>query len=390
VRWVGGWIGWKGRRRRAAELLGRVGAEISPEAPASALSMPQQQLVEIARALGANARVLIMDEPTASLSEREAQNLFRVIAQLRTEGRAILYITHRLDELPALADCVTVLRDGETVATRPMPEVNRQELIRLMVGRELRAVPPKQRALPGDSVLELRQVGCRAVGVDDVTLDLCAGEILGLAGLVGAGRTGLARILFGLAPASSGTLRIRGSTVHIRSPRDAMHMGLAYLPEDRLRHGVIGEMPVSANLTLAALRRLTRFGFLDARRERELAARFVQQLEIKAPSLSAPVATLSGGNQQKVALGRWLATRPSVLILDEPTQGIDVGAKAEIHAIIAELAAQGAAVLMISSELPEILALSDRIAVMRAGRIAGILERTDATQAAILDLALHG
>jgi len=383
-------VDWKGRRRLAAELLGRVGAEIAPEAPASGLSMPQQQLVEIARALGAHARVLIMDEPTASLSEREAQNLFRVIAQLRRDGRAILYITHRLDELPSLADRVTVLRDGETVATRPMPDVNRQELIRLMVGRELGAVAPKHRALPGDTVLALRDLGCRDAGVGGVTLELRGGEILGLAGLVGAGRTGLARILFGLEPADSGMLRIRGTKVHIRSPRDAMDLGLAYLPEDRRRHGVIAEMPVSANLTLAALRSLARFGFLDARRERELAARFVQQLEIKAPSLAAPVATLSGGNQQKVALGRWLATRPSVLILDEPTQGIDVGAKTEIHALIAQLAAEGVAVLMISSELPEILALSDRIAVMRGGRIVGILDRSEASQSAILELALHG
>jgi rhamnose transport system ATP-binding protein len=382
-------IDWKRRGREAAELLSRVGARIDPEASAAELTMPEQQLVEIARALSASARVLVMDEPTASLSEGEAQNLFRVILELRAQGAGIIYISHRLDELPALADRVTVLRDGETVATRALAAVDRADLIRLMVGREVSAIFPKKTVAQGDTVLELGHVAGRAAGVRDVTFTLRAGEILGLAGLVGAGRTELARTLFGLTPADDGTILVRGKPVRIDSPRRAVELGIAYVPEDRRRHGVIPEMAVGANITLAALSHLARYGFLDFGLEREIAARYVAQLAIKTSSLSAPVSTLSGGNQQKVALGRWLATRPSVLILDEPTQGIDVGAKAEIHGLMGELAAQGLAIIMISSELPEILGMSDRIAVMRGGTVAAILDRAEATQARILALALH-
>jgi len=384
-------VRWGGRAARARELLGRIGAAIDPEAPVSSLTMPQQQMVEIAKALGADAKVLIMDEPTASLPEHEVQNLFRVVRGLRQQGAGIVYISHRLDELYELADRVTVLRDGNSVATRPMREVDRPELIRLMVGREITAVFPKREVALGDVLLELRGLGCRDSGVRGVSLQVRAGEILGLAGLVGAGRTELARVLFGLTPADQGEILLAGKRVSVRSPAQAVDLGIAYVPEDRRRHGVILEMPVAANATLAVLRRLTRSGFLDFAREREIAESYVAALAVKTPSIDAPVGNLSGGNQQKVALARWLATEPRVVILDEPTQGIDVGAKSEIHKLMGDLAARGMAVLMISSELPEVLGMSDRIAVLHQGALAGILDRKEATQEKVLALALgHG
>ncbi|MBX3278092.1 MAG: sugar ABC transporter ATP-binding protein [Acidobacteria bacterium] len=376
------------RRRRAGQLLERIGARFSPDAIASDLTMPEQQLLEIARAIGADARLLIMDEPTASLTEADVENLFRVIGELRDGGAGVIYISHRLEELPVIADRVTVLRDGRTIATRAMPEIDRRELIRLMVGRELSAVFPKREIEPGVTALELRGAGCTTSGVSDVTLELRAGEILGLAGLVGAGRTELARMIFGLTPADEGEIRVHGEGVRIESPADAIRLGIAYVPEDRRRHGVIAELPVRANTTLAALDEFSRYGFLDLGRERDTAAEYVARLGIKTASVDAEAATLSGGNQQKVALGRWLATKPAVLILDEPTQGIDIGAKAEIHRLMGDLAAEGMAILMISSEMPEILGMSDRIAVMRGGRIVGLFDRAEATPERVLELAL--
>lgn len=381
-------INWRERSRRAAELLAEVGAEIDPETTASELSMPQQQLVEIARALGADAKVLIMDEPTASLSEEDTQNLFNVIRKLRGRGVGIIYISHRLSELPLIADRVTVLRDGCTIDRRLMSEVNHQELIHLMVGRELSAVFPKQVVEPGEVVLELRRLGCSTTGIKEITLSVRAGEIIGLAGLIGAGRTELARALFGLTPANLGEILLREKSVNINSPAQAIEQGIAYLPEDRRRHGVILDMPISSNITLASLAEFSNFGRMNFSREKNVAADYTQRLGIKTRAIFSEVATLSGGNQQKVALSRWLVTNPSVLILDEPTQGIDVGAKSEIHALMSNLAAQGVAILMISSELPEILGMSDRIAVMRGGTIVGILDRPEATQQRILALAL--
>ncbi|HEX8142428.1 MAG TPA: sugar ABC transporter ATP-binding protein [Pyrinomonadaceae bacterium] len=383
-----GRVDWKERRRRAAELLAQVGARIDTDIAAGDLTMPQQQLVEIARALGAEAKVLILDEPTASLSEEDTQNLFIVIRQLREQGVGMIYISHRLEELPVIADRVTVLRDGRTIDTRQMSEVNRQLLIQLMVGRELSAVFPKKEVALGDVVLELRQVGCSESGIKDINLSVRAGEIVGLAGLVGAGRTELARTIFGLTPVDSGEIILRNEAVRPDSPAQAIRRGIAYLPEDRRRHGVILEMQIGSNITLASLDHLSRYGVLNFKREKEVAAEYTRRLGVKTPAIFVPVSTLSGGNQQKVALSRWLMTNPSVLILDEPTQGIDVGAKSEIHALMTELAAQGVAILMISSELPEILGMSDRIAVMHGGTIVGILDRKDATQQKILALAL--
>ena len=268
-----------------------------------------------------------------------------------------------------------MLRDGETVATRDARDVDRAELIRLMVGRELAAVFPKRAVPLGDVALEARHVSHRPTGVRDVSFSVRRGEILGLAGLVGSGRTQVAEVLFGLSPADAGEIIVRGPPVRITSPRQAIGLGIAYVPEDRRQHGVVLEMSVAANTSLASLERFSRRGLIDAAAERAAAARYVTELRIKTPSVSVEVGSLSGGNQQKVALARWLSTSPAVLILDEPTQGVDVGAKAEIHALMQDLAERGLAIIMISSELPEILGMSDRIAVMRAGTVRGVLTR---------------
>ena len=383
-------VDWRARRERAATLLARVGATIDPDAEVRTLTMPQQQLVEIAAALGADARVLILDEPTASLGEADAQNLFRVIAELKAAGVGIVYISHRLDEVVRIADRVTVLRDGAYVTTRDAAGITPAEMVRLMVGRPLDAVFHKDVVPIGDVVLETKNLSCQAGGVRDVSLTVRAGEILGLAGLVGAGRTELARVLFGLTPADGGEVRLSGRAVTITRPSDAIAAGIAYLPEDRRRHGVILDLPVSENTTLAVLNRVSRGMLIDFSKEDELAEAFVRRLGTKTPSVHGAVGNLSGGNQQKVALARWLATEPKVIILDEPTQGVDVGAKAEIHKLIGELAGRGLAVILISSELPEVLGVADRVGVMRGGRLVATLDRAEATQENVMGLALAG
>jgi rhamnose transport system ATP-binding protein len=381
-------IDWASRRELARDLLRRVSASIDPGRLVETLSMPEQQLVEIAKAIGADAKILIMDEPTAALTDREVDSLFAVIRQLRADGAGIIYISHRLEEVFAVADRITVLRDGETVATSSTDAVSRPDLIRMMVGRDLTAVFPKRAVPLGDTALEVRGVSNDAAGVRDVSFAVRRGEIFGIAGLVGSGRTQLAETLFGLTPASAGEIRVGGHPARIASPRDAIDAGIAYVPEDRRRHGVVLEMPVAVNTSLASLDRLSRHGLLDRDAERRSAQDYVDRLRIKTSSIHADAGTLSGGNQQKVALARWLATNPSVLILDEPTQGVDVGSKAEIHALMQSLAEQGLAVVMISSELPEILSMSDRIGIMREGTIRTVLARDEATQARVLALAL--
>ena len=385
-------VDWKKRRQRAGELLRRIGADISPDAEIRSLSMPEQQLVEIACALGAGARIVIMDEPTASLTEKETQLLFTVVRDLRVSGVGVIYISHRLEEIFQLADRVTVLRDGESVGTRIVNSSNRctvasesdstiqrgndlteSELIKLMVGREISQIFPPAEGAPGEIVLSLKNLGCAAGGVKNISLDVRAGEILGLAGLVGAGRTELARTIFGITPADAGEIYLRGDKIEIHSPQEAVAHGIAYVPEDRRRHGVILEMPIAQNMTMAIHRRIFPGTWLRFGAERACALDFIRQLDVRAYGPEAPGHSLSGGNQQKVSLARWLATKPKVLILDEPTQGVDVGAKSEIHKIIRRLAKDGLAVLMISSDLPEILGMSDRIAVMRGGTIAAML-----------------
>ncbi len=383
-----GVVDWKERRRIARELLDRVGAKIDTETTAGELSMPQQQLVEIARALGLNAKILIFDEPTASLSEEDTQNLFRVIRELRAQGVGMIYISHRLEELPVIADRVTVLRDGLTIETREMADVSSEQLIRLMVGRELSAVFPKRAVELGESIFELKNFGSRSAGIRNINLSVRAGEIVGVAGLIGAGRTELAKTIFGLETPDEGEILLRGKPIRIGHPSEAIEYGIAYLPEDRRKHGVVLDFPISANITLASLKKLSSLLGMDFGKEKQIAADYTRRLGVKTPAIYNAVSTLSGGNQQKVALSRWLMTQPSVLILDEPTQGIDVGAKAEIHELMVELAGQGVAILMISSELPEIIGMSDRIAVMNGGTIAKIFDREDATQDNILAVAL--
>jgi rhamnose transport system ATP-binding protein len=386
----GGWrrVGWSAWRTRAREVLTRLGTTIDPDRPVGTLTMPEQQEVEIAKALATDATIVIMDEPTASLSGREVERLLAIVDRLRAEGKAVVYISHRLDEVFAVADRITVLRDGEAVGTCDAADVDRAALIRLMVGRDLAAVYPRRSGHPGPIALEVRGLSSAESGLRDISLDLRRGEIVGLAGLVGAGRTELAETLFGLRRADAGSIQIDGVAAAIRHPDDAMARGIAYVPEDRRQHGVVLAMSVAANTTLASLRRVAAHGVIDAGAERAAAERVVSDLGVKTASIEAPVASLSGGNQQKVALARWLATEPSILILDEPTQGVDVGAKAEIHALINRLADRGVAVLVISSELPEVLALSDRIAVLRDGTIAGVLSRADATADRVMELAL--
>jgi len=390
-------IRWRARHTRAAELLKRVGADINPSLEVRQLSMPEQQLVEIARAIGTGARILILDEPTASLTRKEVELLYAVIRDLRSRGVGMIYISHRLEEIFAIADRVTVLRDGESVGTNQIDSINEAQLIRMMVGREVSTIYPsrepssplpirwgegqgegqaslRQPASPDPSIaISVRNLGCRASNITNVSFALRSGEILGLAGLVGAGRTELARILFGITPAEVGEILVNGKSVQIRTPRDAVEQGIAYVPEDRRRHGVILEMPVAANITMSIHPKIFPGTWLRFDAERSLSENFVRDLAVKTSTVDAPAATLSGGNQQKVALARWLAANPKILILDEPTQGVDVGAKSEIHKLIRRLAAQGMAVLMISSDLPEILGMSDRIAVMRGGAIVAML-----------------
>jgi rhamnose transport system ATP-binding protein len=369
-------IDWTARAARARDLLARAASDIRPERLVETLSMPEQQIVEIAKAIGADAKILILDEPTASLTQPEVESLFRVIGKLRSEGVGIIYISHRLEEIATIAGRVTVLRDGHSIASRPLAEVDRAELIRLMVGREVSAIFPKRDVPIGDVVLQGGGIAVRK------------GEILGIAGLVGSGRTELAEMLFGIRPDPLAEILLHGQPVRIGSPDDAIRLGIGYVPEDRRRHGVVLEMPIAANACLASLDAVSRRGMIDPELERDLARNYVKRLQIKTPSLYAETGTLSGGNQQKVALARWLAIRPAVLILDEPTQGVDVGSKSEIHRIMVDLAESGVAIIMISSELPEILGMSDRIAVMHAGIVVAMLDRASATQQHILSYAL--
>jgi rhamnose transport system ATP-binding protein len=366
-------IDWTARRNRATELLRRVGASLAPDAEVRTLSMPEQQLVEIACAVGSGARIVVMDEPTASLTQREQQQLFAVVRELRAGGVGVIYISHRLEEIFALADRVTVLRDGSSVGTYAVNTLDEATMIKLMVGREVAQLYPPSESSPGETVLTVRNLGCAASGVRDVSFEVKQGEIFGISGLVGAGRTELARVIFGQTPADSGEIILNGKPVKVNSPGDAIALGIAYVPEDRRRHGVILEMPIEQNITMAIHRRLFPSTWLRSGSERKLALNFIQDLAVKCSGPDAPGGSLSGGNQQKVSLARWLATKPKLLILDEPTQGVDVGAKSEIHKIIRRLAREGLAVIMISSDLPEILGMSDRIGVMRGGTLTTML-----------------
>jgi rhamnose transport system ATP-binding protein len=375
-----GGVHWGEMRRRAREILDSLQiTDLDVDAKVGGLTVGKRQRVEIAKALSLNARILIMDEPTAALTEADVQRLFAIVKLLRERGVGIIYISHRLEEVFVLSDRVTVLRDGHYVDTKPTSEVSSDELIRMMVGRTLDNLFPKLPAEIGAPVLEVHNLWRRPV-CRGVSLTLRAGEIVGMAGLVGSGRSEFAQTVFGFTPAHSGDILLNGKRVSIRNPGEAMKYGIAYVPEDRGTQGLIRQMRLRENVSLAILRSLNNTGFVPRGEEKTLATDSIAQLSIRAYSPEQVVNKLSGGNQQKVVVAKWLATKPKVLIMDEPTRGVDVGAKAEIHRLISELAQTGLAILMISSELPEVLGMSDRVVVMREGRIVAEFDRSAATQ----------
>ncbi len=376
---AGRWgVNWKQMYQEAGALLKLLGLSLDPRTKARELSVAQQQLVEIARALSINAKVLIMDEPTSSLTQGEVDELFTIVRQLRATGTAIVFISHRLEELFSLADRVTILRDGSFIDTRPMADVTTEELIRMMVGRSLDQLFPKQTVPVGKVVLEVEHLGVEG-SFSDLSFELRQGEIVGMAGLIGAGRTNLARALFGTEPATTGTIKLDGKVVTIKNPQTALALGIGYVPEDRKEHGLVLAMSIAENVTLPVLAKFATLGWLNVKGERQTASEASRQLEVKMTGVAQKAGQLSGGNQQKVVLAKWLGTKPRVLILDEPTRGIDVGTKAAVHHLMSSLAAEGMAILMISSELPEVLGMSDRILVMRGGRLTGHFSRAEAT-----------
>jgi rhamnose transport system ATP-binding protein len=376
-------INWRKLYKEADQLLTSLGVHLDLKQKARSLSIAQQQMVEIARAFSIDARILIMDEPTSSLTLNEVADLFRLVHRLREQGTAIIFISHRLEELFEIADRVTVLRDGYYVDTRPMDQVTRDDLIRLMVGRTITNLFPKQDVKAGEVMLKVEHL-TRAGAFEDVSFELHRGEILGMAGLIGAGRTDVARAIFGVEPSTSGSIQIEGQEIQIHSPQQAIDLGLAYVPEDRQTHGLIPPMNLIANLSLPTLNHYVRRGWLQAKAEQSAAFEVARQMEVRANNIWQKARELSGGNQQKIVLGKWLSTKPRILILDEPTRGIDVGTKAAVHELMSQLASEGIAILMISSELPEVLGMSDRILVMREGHMTATLSRAEATQEKIL------
>ncbi|MBL0885536.1 sugar ABC transporter ATP-binding protein [Myceligenerans indicum] len=381
-----GRIDRRAMREEACALFDRLGVRIDPDRPTDGLSIADQQIIEIAKAISLDARVLIMDEPTAALSGVEVDRLFAVARALRDEGRALVFISHRFDEIFDLCDTVTVMRDGAYVDTLPVADTTVDGLVRMMVGRDVAELFPKLPAEIGDDVLVVD--GLSQPGVfHDVSFTVRAGEIVGLAGLVGAGRSEVARAVFGVDPYASGSVRVDGEPLPPGSPRAAIGRGLALVPEDRRKQGLVLDQTVARNVTLAIRERLSRWGLVWDGLENAAARTWASRLEVKTAALDAETGTLSGGNQQKVVLGKWLASDPKVLIVDEPTRGIDVGTKAEVHRLLSRLAQQGVAVLMISSELPEVLGMADRVLVMREGRLTGELDRADATPEAVMHAA---
>jgi rhamnose transport system ATP-binding protein len=370
-------------RRRTRELFAQLGVQLDPDRPARGLSIADQQLVEIAKALSFDARVLVMDEPTAALSGVEVERLFAVVRSLRESGAAILFISHRFDEVFALCDRITVMRDGRWVSTDPVGQLTVGQVVRRMVGREVSALYPKQDTQVGDVVLSVR--GLTRAGVfDAVSFDVRGGEIVALAGLVGAGRSEVVRAVFGVDRYDTGEILVGGRRLPRGRPAAAMAAGVALVPEDRRQQGLVMELPIERNVTLTRRWSLSRLGLLGPRAEREDAHRWTRLLQVKVGRLSDPVSTLSGGNQQKVVLAKWLSTGPKVLIVDEPTRGIDVGTKAEVHRLMSQLAGEGVAVLMVSSELPEVLGMADRVLVMHEGRLVEEIARERADEESVM------
>jgi rhamnose transport system ATP-binding protein len=374
--------------REAREVLARLDVRLDVGEPARGLTLAEQQTVEIAKAISLDVRVLIMDEPTASLSAHEVQRLFRIVHTLRQQGVAILFISHRMEEVFEIADRITILRDGRWISTTPRAELTPATAISRMVGREVRELFRRERRQPGPLRLSVRGLH-REGAFQDVSFDLRAGEVLGFAGLVGARRTDVGLALFGIAPADGGEITLDGTPVTVTNPRDAMALGIAYSTEDRRQLGLVMPLSIAANVSLPSLPRfLSPAGMVRRAEERATAEAFRQRLSIRAASVDTPAASLSGGNQQKVVISKWLETNPKVMILDEPTRGIDVGAKVEVHQLIDDLAARGMAIILISSDLPEVLAMSDRILVMREGRQMAIFDHHEASQERVLSAAM--
>jgi ribose transport system ATP-binding protein len=383
------WLIAEGRMNEmAAPLLGQLGAEFSADTPLARLSLAERQLVEIAKALSLNARLIIMDEPTSSLTVSETERLLNTIRRLRTKGVGIIFISHRLTEVEEIADRVVVLRDGKRVAELHRDEIRPDRMIRHMIGRELKTLYRPPREKPGAPVLEVKALRTRHWPTQEVDLTIRRGEIVGLAGLVGSGRTELACTLFGLDKPLSGAIAINGRAVAIPSPRDAIRHGIYLVPEDRKRCGLVLEFPIADNITLANMKLFSRFGLADRQAERAAAERQKTALQIRTPDVDTEVRSLSGGNQQKVVLAKWLSMAPRLLIFDEPTRGIDVGAKSEIYQLMRNLSDEGVGILMISSDMEEVIGVSDRVAVMHEGRIAGELARDQVSEPAIMALAV--
>ena len=373
-------------RRRAEAMLAETGTELDVTREFGKLAIGQRQMVQIAAAVGGGARIIVFDEPTSSLSQAEAERLFALIERLKARGVTCIYVSHRMPEIFRLCDAVTILRDGRHVATRPTASLTESDLVQMMIGRPLAEYFGRHAETgPGDELLRVE--GLTVPGkFEDVSFSLRAGEIVGLAGLMGAGRSEVASALFGLDRPTRGRIVLRGKPVQVQSPAHAISLGIGFVPEDRKRQGLVLSASGLHNTSLPILDRLSRFRWILRGREREVAGDYFKRLRVRTPSLDASVAGLSGGNQQKIVLAKWLAASSHILILDEPTRGVDVGAKAEIHALIGELASRGTAILVISSELPEVISLSDRIIVLRNGRIAGELARRDATEDSVLRL----
>jgi rhamnose transport system ATP-binding protein len=367
-------------------ILDRLGVRLDAERPVRGLSIADQQIVEIAKALSFDARVLIMDEPTAALSGPEVERLFGVVRTLRDRGATVLFISHRLEEVFALCETVTVMRDGEVVHDAATADMSADEVVRRMVGRELSALFPKEAATIGQTMLRVHRLTREGV-FTDVSFEVRAGEIVALAGLVGAGRSEVARAIFGIDRADAGHVEVDGRRLPVGRPAAAMEAGIGFVPEDRRQQGLVMELSIARNATLTRMRALARGGLIAGRAENRLAKDWAGRLRLKYHRLEDPVGFLSGGNQQKVVLAKWLATEPKVLIVDEPTRGIDVGTKAEVHRLLSELAGRGVAVLMISSELPEVLGMADRVLVMHEGRISGELSRAEADEERVMRAA---
>jgi ribose transport system ATP-binding protein len=378
-------IDYDSMHARAKEVLAMLGESIPTTAQIRSLSIAQRQVVEIAKALSKKVRVLAMDEPTAPLTDHEMKNLFKVIRLLKAEGVGIIYISHRLEEIFEIGDRITVLRDGKFIHSCAVAEADKRSLVRWMIGRELEQEYPKASLERGEEILRIE--GLNAGMLRDINLSVYRGEVLGLAGLVGAGRSELARVLFGADPRSSGRVLLRGREIRPRSPREAIDEGIGLLTEDRNAYGLIMQMTVRENITLASLRQVANGPFIAGAKESSVAERFSAELRIKTPSIEQQVEHLSGGNRQKVVLARWLFTKSALLIFDEPTAGIDVGVKFEIYQLINRLAQEGVGIIVISSDLPELLGVSDRVAVMCEGRLTGVLSRQEATQERVMLLA---